>query len=533
MANKSFIIQYLIKARDLFTPEADQVKKAAKKMGDEVERTGGKFSQFSEKTKQALKKVRAAASRASQQFKEMSNSVKRAGQKMSLTVSTPLALLAVSLKNAARDAEEVESKFATVFKNVSQGAEASAKNLVANYGLSSTKSKQLLSDTGDLLTGFGFSQKAALDLSSQVQELAVDLASFTNFSGDAQGASEALTKALLGERESLKSLGIAISEKNVKTEIFRLMEQGQTFDTLQQAKAQATLSLAVKQSGNALGDFARTSGGLANQERILLARLDDLKKSFGKILLPIALKVTKAIQGLTARLEAMSPRMKEIILIAGGILIALGPVLIALGSFGLLIPGIVTAFTSLGTGVVAAFGPIGLIVGGVAAAAFVVIANWQKVKTFFKGFATGVSNALGPTARKLISDFKEAAAIVVEFFGSDSEAAQSLTDFANLGNLIGDVVGSTLDFIIRGISGVGAIIGQVIAAVTTLDFSNFDVDAIKAEFLGPDAQPILQRSRVDVGLQVGLDEGLTLLQPPGLAPSPNRPDSVGFGVLAP
>ena len=77
----------------------------------------------------------------------------------------------------------------------------------------------MLGSTGDLLTGMGATAETALDLSTKTQRLAVDLASFSNYQGGAKGASEALTKAMLGERESVKALGIVISEANVKQKI--------------------------------------------------------------------------------------------------------------------------------------------------------------------------------------------------------------------------------------------------------------------------------------------------------------------------
>lgn len=189
------------------------------------------------------------------------------------------------------DAEETASKFGTVFKDALNDANVATKELVENYGLSSNASKKLLSDTGDLLSGFGFTGKAALDLSSEVQKLAVDLASFTNFSGGAEGASQALTKALLGERESVKSLGIAILEADVQAEILRQRQEGVTFASERQAKAYATLAIAQRQSKNAIGDFARTSDQLANRQRILAGRLEDSAIAFGKRFLPVTKSV--------------------------------------------------------------------------------------------------------------------------------------------------------------------------------------------------------------------------------------------------
>ncbi len=193
-----------------------------------------------------------------------------------------------SVVNAASDAEETSNKFSVVFKTVREESAAAASDLSKNFGLSSNAAKSLLADTGDLLTGFGFSGDAALDLSTQVNELAVDLASFTNFSGGATGASQALTKALLGERESVKSLGISILDADVKAKVLELTQQGLTFETERQAKAYATMQIALEQSKNAIGDFERSSSSFANQTRVTEARINDLQVALGEQLLPVA-----------------------------------------------------------------------------------------------------------------------------------------------------------------------------------------------------------------------------------------------------
>ena len=207
----------------------------------------------------------------------------------------------VNVTKAASDAQETFSKFEVVFSTVAKSADVAFKDLRENYGLSSKAAKQLLSDTGDLLTGFGFSQQAALDLSTRVNKLAVDLASFTNFSGGAAGASQALTKALLGERESVKALGISILEEDVKKQVAINTAKGLTFETERQARAYATLDLAVKQSGNAIGDYDRTSDSLANKSRLLNERLKDLSVTIGNALVPGALTLTDVFLKLTEK----------------------------------------------------------------------------------------------------------------------------------------------------------------------------------------------------------------------------------------
>jgi hypothetical protein len=281
-----------------------------------------------------------------------------------LTASVTLPLIGIgglSLK-VASDFEETASKFETVFSSISKSAEKSFETLRSEYGLSSLAAKQLLGDTGDLLIGFGFSQQSALELSTQVQKLAVDLASFTNFSGGATGASQALTKALIGERDSLKALGIAILEEDVKKQVAINTAKGLVFETERQAQAQATLDIALEQSKNAIGDYARTQEGFANQTRLLQSRLQDLATELGTILIPIATKITKAITGVIESFRGLDDTSKKLIIIFSGIAASIGPLLFAIGSVIKIAPLFIAGFTAI-------TGPVGLAVIAISALA--------------------------------------------------------------------------------------------------------------------------------------------------------------------
>ena len=112
--------------------------------------------------------------------------------------------------------------------------------------------------------------------------MAVDLASFTNFAGGAEGASVALTKALLGESEQAKALGIVIRQDS--DEYINLVEQGMELEglTLLQAKAYTALQFATEQSGNAIGDVSRTWESHANVQRRLQESTKSLSEELGK-----------------------------------------------------------------------------------------------------------------------------------------------------------------------------------------------------------------------------------------------------------
>jgi len=217
--------------------------------------------------------------------------------------------LSVVLVNAASDAEETANKFDVVFDGL-ENASRAAIGLADGYGLARQESQDLLSSTADLLQGFGVAKDESLDLSLRTQQLAADLASFSNFAGGAQGASQALTSALLGEREAVKALGIAITE----TELKRFAEQqGYVYDEMTKAeKAVVTLDLAYAQSANSIGDFARSQDSFANQTRIAEAAMSDLRAEMGERLLPASTDITSAFAKVATRLAETVRRSNEL-----------------------------------------------------------------------------------------------------------------------------------------------------------------------------------------------------------------------------
>ena len=366
------------------------------------------------------------------------------GKTLSLTVTAPILAIGAAAIKSASDTEESFSKFDTVFRDVSKSAEESFKTLRNEYGLSSLAAKSLLSDTGDLLTGFGFTQKSALDLATEVNKLAVDLASFNNFSGGAEGASKALTSALLGEREAVKALGIVISEEDVKKQVAINTAKGLTFETERQAKAQATLDIAIQQSTNAIGDYNKTSGSFANQTKLLRNRISDLSAEFGQVLLPLATKLASGVASLVNGFTGLDSRTKTIIVAVAGLAAAIGPLSLAIG-------GIIQALPLLGAGFAALTGPIGLTVAAIAGLAFVVVKNWDLIKKTLDD--AGITDVFVG----LVDNIKELASVIggvlVEKFNSSKSSVLGLLEvFKPFLSFVKDQLISNLKFLAEVVS---------------------------------------------------------------------------------
>ena len=274
---------------------------------------------------------------------ELSKKIRGVGTSMTVVGGILVAGFGMAAK-AAANAAETTSKFGVVFGPVMDDANKALETLANSYGLSRDKAREMLSGTGDLLTGLGMTAEAGLDLSEKVQQLAVDLASFQNYSGGAEGASAALTKGLLGEREMLKSLGIVINEEMLKTELMARGKEKLTGLALMQEKAYITLELATRQSKNALGDFGRTQDSIVNQTRILNARLDDLRVEVGTALLPVLTALVRSVVPIVQDIMKWAQENPKLTATLVKVAAAFGAFNLVLGPVVMGLPGMVKHF---------------------------------------------------------------------------------------------------------------------------------------------------------------------------------------------
>jgi lambda family phage tail tape measure protein len=249
----------------------------------------------------SAKKTESAAGKLTSEFVNMKTA---AGALVGALAVREVAMVGSAFVQAASEAAETQNKFSVVFSSIQEDAEKTAQTLQYAYGMSNQAAKESLSAVGDLLTGLGVQQDTALSLAEQTVQLGTDLASFTNYAGGATGATEALTKAMLGETEQAKSLGLVLLETPTKAYAESL---GLVWENLTLAeKAQVRLNFAMTQSPNAIGDFARSSAELANQLRIADGVTADMRENVGKGLLPAVKEVVTAFTSSREGLEDFS-----------------------------------------------------------------------------------------------------------------------------------------------------------------------------------------------------------------------------------
>ena len=186
---------------------------------------------------------------------------------------------------AASDFNETVSKSGIIFGEASTEIKKFADTAAQSLGLS----KQAALDAAATMGTFGKSAGlAGTDLSNfsiEMVKLSGDLASFHN--ANPADVALALGAALRGEAEPIRKFGVLLNDAAVKAQAMKMGLYDGTGALSAQAKVLATQKLILEQTSDAQGDFARTSDGAANQQRILAAQVDNAKVSIGQAFLPI------------------------------------------------------------------------------------------------------------------------------------------------------------------------------------------------------------------------------------------------------
>lgn len=267
-------------------------------------------------------------------FGDLSKSTLIAGAAIGAAV-TAVAAFGYSAIQKASDFNEAISKNTVVFGAISKEVENFAQTAGRSFGISETAALNAAGTFAIFGKSAGLAGKDLSDFSIGLVTMAADLASFNNTSVDE--AINALGSALRGEAEPLRKYGVLLNDATLKAAATELgIYSGNKALTAQQ-KVLAAQKVIFDQTADAQGDFSRTSTGLAAQQKILGATLENIQTNLGQAFLPIFLKAVKFFN------DEVSPAFERVAEVIGekGLVKGLQQALYEMGSFG---PGMVNAF---------------------------------------------------------------------------------------------------------------------------------------------------------------------------------------------
>lgn len=188
------------------------------------------------------------------------------------------------LANMASDLDETLNKVDVAFGENSTAVKAWSENSLRAMGLSKQTALDMSALFGDMGTSMGIPQKEAAKMSMEMTQLGADLASFKNIG--IEEATTALNGVFTGETESLKRLGIVMTQTELDT--FAMANGfGKTTKQMTEAeKVSLRYAFVMSRTANAQGDFARTGGGFANQLRVFQQTIKEIGTGIGAIFVP-------------------------------------------------------------------------------------------------------------------------------------------------------------------------------------------------------------------------------------------------------
>ena len=281
-----------------------------------------------------------------------------------LAVGGAIATIGPAAVGAASDLNESMSKANVVFGDSIKVVDQFAASSASSFGIAKQTAYEAAGTFGNLFVTMGLGKNKAADMSVDIVELAADLASFNNIKPEE--ALEKLRAGLVGETEPLRSLGVNLTADAIKAKAMAMGLARTTTETVIAAdaaeklaiaqakhaailkkygadslqarqsalnlanaeayakgkvesstqeltpamKAQAAYALIMEQTKTAQGDFARTSDGLANTQRILQATFKDISAEIGTALLPGVLGIAKSVAPLV---KTLMPKLQDVL----------------------------------------------------------------------------------------------------------------------------------------------------------------------------------------------------------------------------
>ncbi len=272
--------------------------------------------------------ILANGSQARRELDKTASTAERIGGRFSrFRVPAAAALAAIGLGakkavSAASDLNEETSKTDQIFGRQSGTIRKWAAGAATSIGQSKRAAMQAAGTFGLIGQKAGLSGRETARFATKFTGLASDLASFNNTTPEA--AVEAIGAAMRGESEPIRKYGVLLDDATLRA---RALKMGLIRTTKQaltpQQKALAASREILAQTTKAQGDFARTSDGAANRQRIVAAQVENLSAQLGQGLLPAYSAVLGILSKVTAAMSAHPTATKAVVIAVAGLAAAM------------------------------------------------------------------------------------------------------------------------------------------------------------------------------------------------------------------
>lgn len=289
---------------DKFARQINQINQTLTPLANNMQKVSSAFSTFPSKVNAVVRSNNTLAKSNEKTAKTFS----MIGTGINLYVFQRIASIASDWVKESNDYVENLNLFTVAMGEYAESAKLYAETVQEAMGIDSSDWMRNQGVFMQMASGFGVVAEDAALMSKNLTQLGYDISSFYNISIE-----EAMTKlqsGLAGEIEPLRRLGYAIDEASLKQVALNLGITQSVQAMTQAEKSQLRYIAIMQQSGNVMGDMARTIQTPANAMRILNQQITQLSRALGNLLIPFLQQVIPWVQAfvevVTAAVQALA-----------------------------------------------------------------------------------------------------------------------------------------------------------------------------------------------------------------------------------
>lgn len=195
---------------------------------------------------------------------------------------------------AASDLNEAQNAVNVAFGDSAKELEDFSKTAAQQLGLSRKELLGISTQFSSFAKTIGGEGEGAIKVIKDLSTRGADFASVFNL--EVSDALEKFQSGLAGQSEPLRKFGIDLSAATVEQYALANGIFDGTGQMTEQQKILARYGALMEQTRMVTGDFANTSDGLANTQRILKAELENIRAEVGTALLPVMVELFQEIR---------------------------------------------------------------------------------------------------------------------------------------------------------------------------------------------------------------------------------------------
>jgi phage-related minor tail protein len=377
---------------------------------------------------------------------DMSKQAQKVGDAMTKYATVPIMAGFGAMFLSASNFNETLNKVDTTFGDLAPSVVAWGDTTLEQFGIAKGTALDMIALFGDMGTSMGIPQDEMQNMGQTLVGLAGDLASFKNVKIEV--AENALKGIFTGETESLKQLGIIMTESTLQQYALSKGMQKTYSEMTQAEKVALRYQFVMDSTKNAQGDFERTSDGSANQMRILSESIKETATIFGEILIPAITPVLQALNDFFGWLKSLDEGTRGWIIALMAMVAAVGPVLSMTAKF-------ITIFNTLKTATAAqtvaqgtlnattaAFPLVWIIAAVIAVIAvfWLIWSNWDKISEFLSKSWEWLKESFSNLWNGIVESVSNMVKSVTDWFGKMFKGFVDFFVKFNIFSLINDYI---------------------------------------------------------------------------------------------